>query len=141
MAPHGDERGTGQDLVPEAGLVNRNVTVNGRRTSIRLEPQMWDALHDICQREGMTVHQICTLVEERRRRRGGSLTAAIRVFILAYFRQAATQEGHARAGHGSGLLVQLATVHRSDGQSDREAPSAPAMATRPLPPPSPEPIS
>jgi hypothetical protein len=30
-----------------------------------------------------------------------SLTAAIRVFLMLYFRAAATEEGHARAGHGS----------------------------------------
>jgi hypothetical protein len=35
------------------------------------------------------------------RRRESSLTAAVRVFILAYFMAAATEEGHASAGHGS----------------------------------------
>ena len=29
-----------------------------------------------------------------------NLTAAMRVFILGYFRSAATPEGHVRAGHG-----------------------------------------
>src|SRR5262245_6447590 len=80
-------------------LVSRNVTVGGRRTSLRLEPPMWDALAEIARRESMTVHQLCTQVEIRRRE--SSLTAAIRVFALSYFRAAATEDGHERAGHGA----------------------------------------
>jgi predicted DNA-binding ribbon-helix-helix protein len=80
-------------------LVNRNVFVGARRTSLRLEPAMWDALAEICQREDMTLHQLCALIDERRR--ASSLTAAIRVFIVNYFRSAATEEGHAGTGHGS----------------------------------------
>lgn len=80
-------------------LVNRNVTVNGHRTSMRLEPAMWDALEDICRREGLTIHEVCSLVDTRRSQ--SSLTAAMRVFILGYFRAAVTETGHAIAGHGS----------------------------------------
>ncbi len=79
-------------------LVNRNVTVGGRRTSLRLEPAMWDALEEICQREEMSQHELCAMIDERRR--ASSLTAAIRVFIVNYFRAAATEEGHANMGHG-----------------------------------------
>ncbi|HYM01558.1 MAG TPA: ribbon-helix-helix domain-containing protein [Stellaceae bacterium] len=81
-------------------LINRNITVAGRRTSIRLEPQMWDALHQICRREAATLNEIVTEIE--RRRAASSLTAAIRVFVLSYFRAAATDEGHRLAGHGTG---------------------------------------
>ena len=79
-------------------LVSRNVTVMGRRTSVRLEPDMWDALAELCRRENRTVHDICSLVAEHRQ--ASSLTAALRVFIVAYFREAATEEGHVQAGHG-----------------------------------------
>ncbi|SMF91122.1 hypothetical protein SAMN02982917_0119 [Azospirillum oryzae] len=33
---------------------------------------------------------------------GVSLANALRVFVVGYFRQAATERGHARAGHGRG---------------------------------------
>jgi predicted DNA-binding ribbon-helix-helix protein len=79
-------------------LTSRNVTVSGHRTSMRLEPDMWDALEEICRREALTIHEVCTLIDGRRHR--SSLTAAMRVFILHYFRTAATDDGHARAGHG-----------------------------------------
>lgn len=81
-------------------LVSRNVMVSGRRTSIRLEPEMWKGYREICRREGRTIHDICSMVDQRRQ--GSSLTAALRVFILLYFRAAATEDGHAEAGHGNG---------------------------------------
>ncbi len=79
-------------------LRNRNVTISGRRTSVRLEPEMWQALEEICEREGLTVHELCSGIDARRERR--SLTAAIRAHALDYFRAAATEAGHAAAGHG-----------------------------------------
>ena len=84
-----------------SNLVSRNIIVDGHRTSIRLEPAMWGALLKIAERENMTVHQLGTRIDRLRDPRCG-LTAAIRVFLLAYFQEAATEEGHARAGHGNG---------------------------------------
>jgi len=80
-------------------LVSRNITVLGRRTSIRLEAQMWSALREVADRERCSIHELCSLVATRRRT-GLSLTAAIRIFLMLYFKAAATEEGHARAGHG-----------------------------------------
>jgi len=87
-------------------LVSRNVVISGRRTSVRLEPEMWDGLREICQRERSTMHQICTTVSLQKMEET-SLTAAIRVFVMRYFRLAATEEGHAKAGHGYGLTLGL----------------------------------
>ncbi len=85
--------------VPGAStLVNRNVTIGRRRTSLRLEPAMWDALEEICRREEASQHELCAMIDERRR--ASSLTAAIRVFIVNYFRAAAIEAGHAHMGHG-----------------------------------------
>ncbi len=81
-------------------LVSRNITVMGRRTSVRLEPEMWLALKEISDRESCSIHDICTLVSARKNPRS-SLTAAIRVFLMLYFRAATTEEGHVRAGHGN----------------------------------------
>ncbi len=71
-----------------SSLINRNVIVDGRRTSVRLEPEMWDALGEIAEREKRTVHQICSDVD--RTRTESTLTGALRVFILTYFREAAS---------------------------------------------------
>lgn len=83
-----------------SSLVSRNITIMGRRTSIRLEPEMWMALKDISKREKCTIHDICTLVSVRKSS-VTSLTAAIRVFLMLYFRAAATEDGHQKAGHGN----------------------------------------
>lgn len=80
-------------------LLSKNVTIHGRRTSIRLEPEMWAALKEIAKREKCTIHRICSVVYDRKNDKS-SLTAAIRVFLMAYYRSAATEEGHAIAGHG-----------------------------------------
>jgi predicted DNA-binding ribbon-helix-helix protein len=80
-------------------LISRNVTIAGHRTSVRLEPDMWSALNEIRKRERTHLHQICTDVAARKHS-DTSLTAAIRVFVMAYFRSAATEEGHVKAGHG-----------------------------------------
>src|SRR6202008_4379396 len=68
-------------LGPDRAMVARNVTVAGRRTSVRLEPEMWESLHEITVREGVTLHQLCT--EIARQRGLSSLTAAIRAYALA----------------------------------------------------------
>ncbi len=83
----------------KSSLISRNVTIFGRRTSVRLEPDMWIALKDISNREECSVHEVCALVSIRKGRTT-SLTAAIRVFIMLYFRSAATESGHISAGHG-----------------------------------------
>jgi len=85
-----------------SSLLSRNVTVAGRRTSMRLEHGMWDALSEICRRERLTVHDVCTAIDARRS--ASTLTAALRVFVMEYFRAASTEDGHLRAGHGSGAL-------------------------------------
>ncbi len=79
-------------------LLNRNIYLNGQRTSLRLEPAMWDALEEICRREQQTISSICAFIESQRG--SSSRTAAVRVFILRYFRAAATESGHLAAGHG-----------------------------------------
>ncbi|HEY9080948.1 ribbon-helix-helix domain-containing protein [Magnetovibrio sp.] len=93
-------------------LQSRNVTVDGHRTSLRLEQDVWVALEEICVREDMNVHEICTLIEQRRK--GSSRTAAVRAFILQYFREAASDTGHLKAGHGK-----LSTNKRDDTSKDR----------------------
>jgi len=61
---------------------------------------MWNALKDIATRENTTIHKICSLISLRKVPES-SLTAAIRVFLMLYYRAATTPEGHARAGHGN----------------------------------------
>ena len=92
--------GSHEDDQPKSTLISRNVTVMGRRTSVRLEPEMWMALKEISKRERCSIHDICGLISLRKNK-NTSLTAAIRVFLMLYFRASSTEDGHQRAGHGS----------------------------------------
>jgi hypothetical protein len=69
-------------------------------------------LEEICRREDVAVDDLCAdlqrrMVDQSRRVRDrdadrASLANAVRVFTVGYFRQAATESGHDRAGHGRG---------------------------------------
>lgn len=81
-------------------LISRNITILGKRTSVRLEPEMWAAIKAIANREKCAIHDLCSLISLRKRP-NSSLTAAIRVFIMLYYKASSTEEGHHRAGHGN----------------------------------------
>ena len=85
MATALPSRLTAPDGDPErhSALVMRNISVRGRRTSIRLEPQLWDTLAEICRREFCTPHDVCNHVAGRKPPHG-SLASSLRVFILGY---------------------------------------------------------
>ncbi|WP_448190765.1 ribbon-helix-helix domain-containing protein [Azospirillum sp. sgz301742] len=88
--------------------MSRTVTIAGQSCQLRIEPSYWEALEEISRREELSVDELCTDLKERldaqtrHAESGVSLANAVRVFIVGYFRQAATETGHNRAGHGRG---------------------------------------
>lgn len=84
-------------LAANSALVSRNVTINGRRTSVRLEPEMWAALRQIAEGEEVTIHQLCTFLHTNRNT-GASFTATLRVFLMAYFRYSPPEAASAEEG-------------------------------------------
>ncbi|MBV9017760.1 MAG: ribbon-helix-helix domain-containing protein [Alphaproteobacteria bacterium] len=96
MAPALPRRAPRKRERPHSTLVIRNVVVGGHRTSVRLEPVMWDALLEIARRQQTNVNQLVTEID--RQRYSSSLTAAIRVYIVDFYRSAA-----AHAGQGAEL--------------------------------------
>ena len=71
----------------------RNVTVDGRPTSLRLEPEFWSALDDIGERERFPLPALCSFISHRYPH--GSLAAGVRVFVASYFRELASGGVHA----------------------------------------------
>jgi predicted DNA-binding ribbon-helix-helix protein len=65
----------------------RNVRIDGRRTSMRLEAQFWEALTEIAQTLDMSVEALCARIAASEHR--GNLSSAIRVFVLAWSRKKA----------------------------------------------------
>jgi predicted DNA-binding ribbon-helix-helix protein len=64
--------------------IQRNVTIEGQRTSVRLRSVEWDALVEIAQREGRTISDVAAEIDHRRG--AASLAAALRVFAIGYFK-------------------------------------------------------
>jgi predicted DNA-binding ribbon-helix-helix protein len=87
-----------------SSLVSRNVKVHGHRTSVRLEPPMWDSMTEICRREFCTPDDVCSYVAERKPPYG-SLSSSLRAFLLDYFRKSSTEDGHMIAGHGRNMFM------------------------------------
>jgi predicted DNA-binding ribbon-helix-helix protein len=66
----------------------RNVMIAGHRTSVRLEPSIWEALKEIAQEKGAPLHELVTEVD-RTRMAGSSLTSALRVYCVDFYRSKA----------------------------------------------------
>ncbi|MBO7332552.1 MAG: ribbon-helix-helix domain-containing protein [Alphaproteobacteria bacterium] len=66
-------------------LLCKNVVVNGRRTSMRLDRETWQALSDICKRENISLYKLCSLIDDAKQESG--LSSATRLFVLTYYRR------------------------------------------------------
>jgi len=65
-------------------LVSRNLVVNGKRSSMRLEPELWDAFRTICAELDVDHVGLMKLIYAQHT--GGSVTSTTRAFLLNYFR-------------------------------------------------------
>lgn len=61
----------------------RHVTIDGRRTSLRLEAEYWSALDEIGELERFPLPALCRFISQRYPQ--GSLAAGVRVFVVSYF--------------------------------------------------------
>ena len=66
---------------------------------MRLEPELWEALAEISARERQDINHLVRRIEGVGHE--GGRTSAVRVFVLQYFRAAASESGHLATGHGS----------------------------------------
>lgn len=72
------------------GLILYNVRIGGQRTSCRLDAMTWSALGDVARRERVTVNELCTSIAAAKPR-ALSVSAAIRSYLLDYFRRRASR--------------------------------------------------
>ena len=95
--------------------------------TLRLEQVSWEAIDEICVSEGVSLHELCSMIEGQRS--GSSRTSTVRAFIVTYFRQAATNQGKALGGTASSILpemgdAQLGLLLRSYHSSAPSGPGA-----------------
>ena len=67
-----------------ARMLTRNIVIGSRRTTVRLEAAIWEALDEICVRERTTRHELCTRIDANRD--GINRAQAIRSVIINYYR-------------------------------------------------------
>lgn len=96
-------------------LISRNVMIDGRRTSLRLEKEFWEAFDEICRREGISKHDLCAAIEECRHK--STRTSAVRALIITYFR-AVAMDANSPFDHITGLNAITALADKS-GPSHR----------------------
>lgn len=73
-----------KDLSSQAVSKKRSVVVAGHRTSVSLEPVFWDQLRSIAAKRRISVNELVTEIDQNR---AGSLSSAIRVFVLEDLRK------------------------------------------------------
>jgi predicted DNA-binding ribbon-helix-helix protein len=68
----------------KSAVIKRSVVVNGRKTSVSLENEFWDALRQVAKQSNVSIARL--LVEIERSRTTINLSSAIRIFLLNHFR-------------------------------------------------------
>jgi len=84
--------------------VPRSVRIGGRRTSMRLETQFWEALRDVAERERSDVGEICTRIAKRSR--NANLSSAVRVAMVDYYRELAGRQDAMPTSDGAGIAAE-----------------------------------
>jgi len=79
----------------KTSLISRNLVISGHRTTVRLADETWASF---AEREDCSIDELARRIHSRKRS-DESFTSAIRVFLMLYYRDAATEAGHAKAGH------------------------------------------
>ena len=70
-------------LAVHKGLVRPSVYIRRSKVTISLEPSIWEAFQEIAAEQGKTVTELAGEIEQNRT---GGLSAAIRVYIVEYYR-------------------------------------------------------
>jgi predicted DNA-binding ribbon-helix-helix protein len=65
-------------------MEKRSVRIAGHATSVSLEPAFWEALGELAARRQMSLNALLSAIDAER---GGNLSSAIRLFVLASCRR------------------------------------------------------
>lgn len=71
-----------QHKTARSSLMMYNVYVDGHRTTVRLEPVIWDAMQSIARQERIGLHDLVSTIN--RNRIASSLTSAIRAYVVTH---------------------------------------------------------
>lgn len=71
-------------------MQKRSLTIAGHRTSISIEPEFWTGLEEMAAAAGQSLPQVVAQIDETRS--NPNLSSSLRVAVLDYYRNAATEE-------------------------------------------------
>ena len=81
-------------------VVKRSIHLRGRKTSVSLEDEFWNALKKIASDRNVTLSELVGDVDAQRQH--GNLSSALRLFVLEYYRgKAAEKPGDEMLGQQS----------------------------------------
>ena len=86
-------------------VVKRSVILNGRKTSVSLEDDFWQALNEIADSRRVSVSNLVQTID--RERRNSNLSSAIRVFVFNHVRAGSRCEDERKEGD---VAMQLASA-------------------------------
>lgn len=75
-------------------LQKRSLTLHGHRTSLALEPEFWTALEEIARARTQSLAATIAEIDDHREN-DGALASAVRLAVLAHYRNGHDQSGHA----------------------------------------------
>jgi len=75
-------------------MIKRSVRIAGHATSVSLEPAFWEALGELAARRRISLNALLSAIDAER---GGNLSSAIRLFVLACCRRGELGAGVANA--------------------------------------------
>jgi predicted DNA-binding ribbon-helix-helix protein len=73
-------------------VMKRSTFVDGRKTSVTLEDEFWNALKEIAATQNVGISQLMSTIDSQRQHI--NLSSAIRVYVLSYYRE---RSGDAKA--------------------------------------------
>jgi predicted DNA-binding ribbon-helix-helix protein len=69
--------------MPKSSIAKRSIVFNGRKTSLSLEDEFWNALKEIADKQGMHISHFVAAIDGQREH--ANLSSAIRLFVLDYY--------------------------------------------------------
>jgi predicted DNA-binding ribbon-helix-helix protein len=66
-------------------IMKRSARVDGRKTTVSLEDEFWDALKKIAATRNVGIQKLISMIN--RQRQNNNLSSAIRVYVLSYYRK------------------------------------------------------
>jgi predicted DNA-binding ribbon-helix-helix protein len=71
-------------------VVKRSIFLAGRKTSVSLEDEFWNALKKIANDRYVTLSELVSGIDKQRQH--GNLSSALRLFVLEYYRGKAAEK-------------------------------------------------